>query len=431
MKVASSKTTIVQWSPHDSNKFVVGRDDLRLYQVISEKSTDAAERATVQINAGLFVPKRRSFRGVDVVVPGDVPQLRCLDWFPGADNPLLVGAGLGSGNLVLTKFNAWNGDETEGIGSAVQTEFKPKSRRPSNAVAWNPMNNSQIAVGLEKVRGEYSTLIWDVQHGSQKSAEVETHRRPGRQLANAESIVALSWLPGQQQCLAIGTGLKWLRMYDLRTSNAQPRSVIAHSKAVHGVKFDKLRPHMLATFSEGTNEPIKIWDIRRLGAEAKPAVILLPSLNKVTHLAWLPTRAGILATSGPKQPWIALWDINKGLIAKKATAATNAVIAAGGGGSGGGSSGGGSGSSSSGASTPTRGEAADHEPEIISKPFRRRYTTSLFHLPSTSLFQLPHLFHPPLHLPPPSPPLHLFSLPLPLPLFSPLLLRFTGTRGVS
>jgi hypothetical protein len=273
---------------------------------------------------------------------------------------LLIGVGLGSGSLVLTKFNAWNGDEPDGIEAAVQTEFIPKVNRPSNTVAWNPMNNSQIAVGLEKIRGDFSTLIWDVQHGGTKKKGEAS--RPARQLANAESVVALSWLPGQPQCLATGTGLKWLRMYDLRTSNAQPRSVIAHSKSVHGVKFDKLRPHMLATFSEGSNEPIKIWDVRRLGAEAKPAVVLQPAygqLNKVTHLAWLPTRAGILATSGPKQPWIALWDINKGLLAKNAIS--------------GGGSGNNSSNNSAASTPPSRSEGNDHEPEVITKPFRRRY----------------------------------------------------------
>ncbi len=32
----------------------------------------------------------------------------------------------------------------------------------------------------------------------------------------SESTVALAWLPESPQCLAIGTGVKWLRIYDLR-----------------------------------------------------------------------------------------------------------------------------------------------------------------------------------------------------------------------
>ena len=103
----TSGHAIVQWSPHDNNKFAVARDDLRLYQVVSG-SNNADERST--INAGLFVPKRRSFRLVDVVVNTELPRLKCFDWFPGASDPLLVGVGLGSGNLVRAR-SAFAGHE--------------------------------------------------------------------------------------------------------------------------------------------------------------------------------------------------------------------------------------------------------------------------------------------------------------------------------
>lgn len=42
------------------------------------------------------------------------------------------------------------------------------------------------------------------------------------ELANSETTLALAWVPNSPSCLAAGTGVKWLRIYDLRgTTNKQ------------------------------------------------------------------------------------------------------------------------------------------------------------------------------------------------------------------
>lgn len=55
--------------------------------------------------------------------------------------------------MLLTSFSANN---------RVTKEFVPKLSRTCNAIAWNPVYTNQIAVGLDKVRGDYSTLVWDI-----------------------------------------------------------------------------------------------------------------------------------------------------------------------------------------------------------------------------------------------------------------------------
>lgn len=37
--------------------------------------------------------------------------------------------------------------------------------RSCNAIAWNPEQMHLLAVGLDKVRGDFSTIVWDVTYG--------------------------------------------------------------------------------------------------------------------------------------------------------------------------------------------------------------------------------------------------------------------------
>ena len=45
---------------------------------------------------------------------------------------------------------------------------------------------------------------------------LESIRKPHLELGQSEATQALSWLPSMPSCIAVGTGVKWLRIYDLR-----------------------------------------------------------------------------------------------------------------------------------------------------------------------------------------------------------------------
>lgn len=45
---------------------------------------------------------------------------------------------------------------------------------------------------------------------------LESIRKPSTELCQSEATQALSWLPSMPSCIAVGTGVKWLRIYDLR-----------------------------------------------------------------------------------------------------------------------------------------------------------------------------------------------------------------------
>ena len=147
------------------------------------------------------------------------------------------------------------------------------------------------------------------QTGPQKFSTVplmetlESIRKPYVELGQSEATQALSWLPSMPSCIAVGTGVKWLRIYDLRRKPAEssrswrtqnliaqylaffsedlnaPKSVVAHSRAVNGVSFDPFHEHRLLTFSD--DGIIKLWDIRKLNQPV--SVLSLITSSSASH----------------------------------------------------------------------------------------------------------------------------------------------------
>jgi len=65
----------------------------------------------------------------------------------------------------------------------------------------------------------------------------------------------------------VGSQLRHFHLYDLRISgtSAAPTGVWAHTDAVNGIEADPSRPDIIATFGRTAGEPVKLWDIRRMG----------------------------------------------------------------------------------------------------------------------------------------------------------------------
>ena len=69
------------------------------------------------------------------------------------------------------------------------------------------------------------------------------------------------------QTLAVGGQLRNLQIYDLRQPSS-PVTVYAHNFGVNGIQTDPHRSHLFATFCSVQNEPVKIWDVRRMDSHA-------------------------------------------------------------------------------------------------------------------------------------------------------------------
>ncbi|RLN91237.1 hypothetical protein BBJ28_00018020, partial [Nothophytophthora sp. Chile5] len=366
-----SKRTVVEWSPHDASLFAVGADNLRLFEITTSSSgsyTDGggslADTATAA--AALTTQRKRSFRVVRI--NAKVSQLKCLQWYPFDSKPLLIAAGTGSGKVLLSDFQdprarvmreflpkysrpchavAWNpsvpnqlaagfekvrsdfctlvwdlnmaaaatsgGSAVSGLGAGGAASA-PNVSTGANGGNLEGMNDPDggmerslnARMGGGSVGG---TSVGVGAGGGNGLSGADT--KPVHELSNSEATMALSWVPLQPTCLATGTGFKWLRVYDLRAKASSPMSVVAHNKAVLGVVFDQHRPHILATYSDAPQEPVKVWDIRQLESSSGPLLSLHQTSKNLAQVSWCPSKPGILVTASTEEKWVSLWDVTK------------------------------------------------------------------------------------------------------------------------
>jgi hypothetical protein len=122
-----------------------------------------------------------------------------------------------------------------------------RNSRSCNALAFCNVDPNYLAVGLDKVRGDSSFIIWDIQSATpslplSKSSTLEKDAiamRPQPQIARAnvvchctnrrvlasvlqqyvptDIVSTLSFLPRSTHLLLAGISARWLRLFDLRT----------------------------------------------------------------------------------------------------------------------------------------------------------------------------------------------------------------------
>ena len=277
----AAKLRLVQWSPQHNAEFACASNDLRLYEIRPD-----GDIRVIKINY-------------------DLQQMKCIAWCSDPSTPRLVSVGLNSGKVALVNFT--------GEGSVVK-EFVPEYPRTCTAIAWgaHPTDKHLISVGYNKLRAEHGTFVWDVNgplmavkksRGSQ--VQVST---PLQSLGHSEATSSLAWSPHSREVLVMGTGFKWMRIFDLRDAN-NPIPVVAHQKTVCGTCFNPCNPHQLATYSDdGT---IKVWDTRMLAKRTSQECSLwFVTGSRVSQIGWCPSRPGVLASISENSATLQLWDTN-------------------------------------------------------------------------------------------------------------------------
>lgn len=172
-----------------------------------------------------------------------------------------------------------------------------RNQRSCNALAFCPSDPNYLAVGLDKVRGDGSLVIWDVQEETAVfrtaiSAEDEaisystesinrlgsytpiprsdyptrTDQRIVQAHATTELISSLAWLPqtADPYLVLAGVSLRWLRLFDLRTpagSGAGASYVSSVAAKVNGIVTDPFDATRFASWGDGI---ITVWDTRKL-----------------------------------------------------------------------------------------------------------------------------------------------------------------------
>nr|XP_058964529.1 GATOR complex protein MIOS-like [Pocillopora verrucosa] len=313
----------VLWSPNQHDKFITFGSEICLYKVSrSQESppTAAGVRSQVMHLSGDTYASLLS-------VVNDIQNLKCVAWYPKSEPENLLAVGQANGRVLVTSI----GKESNQSNQRISREFVPRHSRQCNSLAWNPVENKLLAVGLDKARNDPSLLVWDVsvqptvresgnqekRHsgvtgGKQSPITVGTNfQEPSHvqnralvELSTSDITVSLAWCPYDSNVLITGQGPKYIRAFDIRADTFRPQNA-AVTKAVYGVCFDPLVEHRIASFSGGGPGVICIWDDRNF---EKP-LMTMSQLCPVTAISWSPTRSGLVATLGIESPIVQLYDI--------------------------------------------------------------------------------------------------------------------------
>ena len=373
------------WSPHDAETFAVGSaDNLKLYRFNAGQmhvlggvadvqqlkcmawSPDAAQPWTLAIGtaSGRVVlhdctPASMRAAGADAATSAlceFVPRFQRV-CFSAAWNPLQpqqVAAGL---DKVRSDYGVLVWDVTRGAGGprsagAADPGGTPRSGSkagiaPSPAASTESLRNSP-GPGLNAQYSPAPTMRGagaHARHGADFSSSlsfdlsavgaVPSVEEPVAQLGNSEAATSIGWVGGAPSCLLVGTGFRWLRMYDLRAREASVGSPIlschAHTKAVYGVSFDPFHEMRVVTHSDDADGVVKGWDLRALKDNTPLFTVACGGGGRgsgsasrgVLHVGWCPTRRGLLSTIVEGSNTLYLWEVDHAVARHLETSSTN------------------------------------------------------------------------------------------------------------
>lgn len=200
----------------------------------------------------------QSFDGKDLTyqtlsINRKLPAFRAFDWSP--HNESVSAVGEGSGSATVLKLN----DE-----QSSPLSLPVKSQRPVNAIAF--AKTGALAVGLERVRNDFSLNIWDVEHRlltnvSPIASPGKSLLEPVRKYASSEGITSIKFFHGQPDTLVAGVRGACIRLYDLRENAGNP-VVQFPTTSVHNIAIDPLDENYFASAGAQKDATVQIWDRR-------------------------------------------------------------------------------------------------------------------------------------------------------------------------
>jgi len=228
------------------------------------------------------------------------------------------------------------------LSSGPSESLPIRTSRPCNALSFSRADPNYLAVGLEKIRGESSLVIWDIssskpalsfsngstfRSGNENLEQIrplpliqrsdfgpKTDERTLQMHAPTEIVSSLAFAPDTHYLLWAGISHRWLRLFDVRASVPSTTNV---ATKVQGIATDPFVPSRIATFDDGI---VSIWDSRRL-----PQPILTfpehdvhsdgakPYLNPSTFttIEFSSVRRGTIATLEKDSVHVRFWDLQE------------------------------------------------------------------------------------------------------------------------
>ncbi|KIJ49393.1 hypothetical protein M422DRAFT_777349 [Sphaerobolus stellatus SS14] len=323
----------IQWHPTVANRFVVGGGS----PIGQVKVYDWDGKTEI----------------TEVVSLGDLQHMRCFAISPHPTAPDLIAVGNSLGKVDLMRYNVQH--PPNAIRSPVVVTLPVRTSRACNCLSFSSVDPNYLAVGLDKVRGDPSLVVWDVESGvstlslgTGPSSRGSTHlsaqafaqshsnplfSRPSPLLpahqsrtdksmlqtwSHNEVVTSISFLPSSKHFLLAGVSHRWLRLFDFRYPYSQSNPLSTNTKSVHGITCDPFDPNRFACF--GDDGAVRVWDIRRFsapvltfserdaGAGASAGAGRTGVANALVGLEYCKSRRGVLATLEKDGSVVRVWD---------------------------------------------------------------------------------------------------------------------------
>lgn len=216
-----------------------------------------------------------------------------------------------------------------------------RNSRPCNALSFNVVDPNFLAVGLDKVRGDSSLIIWDINtflpslsipvaSPAEGPLLVNLPPRPQptiprieapnridtriyQQHAPAEIVTSLAFLPSSTHLLLAGISHRWFRLFDLRSQSAPQVNV---ASKINGITTDPFDPHRIACFGDSL---VTVWDARKLATPLlmfserdalADGAITRPG-STYSQIEFSSTKRNCLATMEKDSTYVRYWDLTE------------------------------------------------------------------------------------------------------------------------
>lgn len=180
---------------------------------------------------------------------------------------------------------------------AVRAYKAQTALQPEDTAEWNPSAPARI----QQTRMLTSTTATNSNDGSNSV----------RRYAFGEAVMSVAFLPDHAHMLSVGTGLRSLRLYDIRKARESAEDV--ETQAIHGICFDPFDSTRMASFGE--DGVVEFWDTRNM---SKPALSLQAAVLEdddphgrrfLTHIAFSPVRRGLFGTLANDSRHVRFWSL--------------------------------------------------------------------------------------------------------------------------
>lgn len=220
----------------------------------------------------------------------------CLDVRATASSSMAtVLTGLSTGALCVHQIM-----DTSTTSAIASTDYyhAPKHHRSATSVKWRPQH-SHAAIGLELASspgsrqrslgrpssGDHCCLLWDLEGGRR------SRNAPIIKLSHQVGVNSLAWL--SEHILSIGSQNRNIQIFDLR-SDVSPITIYAHNFGVDGIEHDPHHSHQFASFCQALNEPVKVWDNRRLDKAIQEIRLRTDASFEVSAIKWATNEPDLL-----------------------------------------------------------------------------------------------------------------------------------------